>query len=153
MVDNTSTTSVVDPHCFECGSGSSIFWQCGYGSGSVSESRVLMTKIWKTLTAENFFLYFFDKNFLGLRKGRPNYRRSLQTEKENIQYFKTRNFFPFMGHHCPPGSGSIRTKWLQILIRIQNTGYNGCQAAGFNGTLTVSHMLIQYMSAASGTVL
>jgi hypothetical protein len=29
---------------------------------------------------------------LGLQKGRPSYRRSLQPTKENIQHFKTRNF-------------------------------------------------------------
>jgi hypothetical protein len=34
---------LVDPHCFQCGSGFSIFCQCGFGS----RSGVLMTKIAK----------------------------------------------------------------------------------------------------------
>ncbi len=50
--------------------------------------------------------------YLSLRlcKGRPGYRRSLQPSKENIQHFKTWNFSTFfsifVGHFCPPGSGS-----------------------------------------------
>jgi hypothetical protein len=32
---------------------------------------------------------FFDKKLLGLYKGRPIYRRSLQPSKENIQHFTT----------------------------------------------------------------
>ncbi len=44
---------------------------------------------------------------LGLYKGCPSYRRSLQPSKKNIQQFKTWNFFSFfVGHFCPPGSGS-----------------------------------------------
>jgi hypothetical protein len=46
---------------------------------------------------------------LGLHKGRPSSRRSLQPSKENIQHFKTRNFltfFYFSGSFLPPGSGS-----------------------------------------------
>jgi hypothetical protein len=51
--------------------------------------------------------------------------------KENIQHFK-KFFSMFVGHFCPPGSGSrdpiesnpepIR---IQIRIRIHSTGYNG----------------------------
>jgi hypothetical protein len=41
-------------------------------------------------TAENFFYLVWSKIaiyvFLGLHKGRPGYRRSLQPSKENIQY-------------------------------------------------------------------
>ncbi len=45
-------------------------------------------------------LTFFDQTTiylsLGLHKGRPSYRRSLQLAKENIQHFKTRNFLIFI---------------------------------------------------------
>ncbi len=64
---------------------------------------------------------------LGLHKGRPSYRRSLQPSKENIQHFKTWNFltfslfmwviFPSFG---PPGSRFwIRIHWSHW-IRIQS---------------------------------
>ncbi len=43
---------------------------------------------------------------LGLHKVCPGYRRSLQLTKEAIQHFKTWIFSPFVGHFCPPGSGS-----------------------------------------------
>jgi hypothetical protein len=44
-------------------------------------------------TAENFLLSFVDQKLqftypLGLHKGRPIYRRSLQPSKENIQHLK-----------------------------------------------------------------
>ncbi len=56
-----------------------------------------MTKYWKKI-------YSWKKN-CGLNKERPSYRRSLQLSKENIQHFKTWNFFyffsTFVGHFCP----------------------------------------------------
>ncbi len=63
---------------------------------------------------------------LCLHKGRPSYRRSFQLSKESIQHFKTWNFLifsTFVGHFCPPGSGSgfrirIRIHWPDW-IRIQ----------------------------------
>ncbi len=65
---------------------------------------------------------------LGLHKGLPNYRRSLQPSKENIQHIKTWNFLIFsifVGHFCSPGSGfriRIRIHWQDwIRIRIRNT--------------------------------
>jgi hypothetical protein len=46
----------------------------------------------KKITAENFVVFFGPKIAiylsLGLHKGRPGYRRSLQLSKENIQHFK-----------------------------------------------------------------
>jgi hypothetical protein len=71
-------------------SGTSIFSYCGSrGLGSSCESRVLMTKNWKKLTAVNFFIFFGSKIeiylSLCLHKGRTSYRRSLQPSKENIQ--------------------------------------------------------------------
>ncbi len=60
-----------------------------------------MTKNWKKCTAEEFFLYVFNKKIaiylsLGFHKGRPSYRRSLQRSNENIQHFKTWNFWNFL---------------------------------------------------------
>jgi len=50
---------------------------------------------------------------LGLHKGPPNCRRSLQPSKENIQQWASTSkyemyylFYIFLGHFCPPGSGS-----------------------------------------------
>ncbi len=51
-----------------------------------------MTKKWKKITAENFFIIFFWSKTaiylsLGLHKVCPSYRRSLQFSKEAIQHF------------------------------------------------------------------
>jgi hypothetical protein len=48
----------------------------------------------KKIYSWKFNFYFLDKKIainlsLGLHKGRPSYRRSLQPSKENIQYLKT----------------------------------------------------------------
>jgi hypothetical protein len=48
---------------------------------------------------------------LGLHKERPSYRRSLQLSKEAIPHFKT--FSTFVGHFCPPGSGSGSTERVE----------------------------------------
>ncbi len=74
---------------------------------------VSITKNWKNLQLK-LFIYFFDRKIaidlsLGLPKGRPSDRRSLQPSKENIQHFKTWKFLTFsvfVGNFCPPGSGS-----------------------------------------------
>jgi hypothetical protein len=51
--------SVVDPHWFQCGSGSSILRQCGSESGS--RSRVLMTEKLREKIAAGKKSYFFIK--------------------------------------------------------------------------------------------
>ncbi len=96
------------------GTGSSIF--PNRGSGSSSESRVLMNKNWKKITAVKLFYIFWIEIAihlsLGLHKKRKSYR-SLQPSKENIQHFKTWKFFPFFyiwWSFCPPGSGSESSK-------------------------------------------
>jgi hypothetical protein len=53
-----------------------------------------MTKNWREKITVKNFLFLWDKKTtiylsLGLQKGRPRYRRSLQPSKENIQNFKT----------------------------------------------------------------
>ena len=53
--------------------------------------------------------------FLGLHKGRPSYRRSLQPSKENIQYLKTWKFWTFF-NFC----GSFLPSWIRIRIRNLN---------------------------------
>ncbi len=67
-----------------------------------------MTKNWKKWKLKKFFLFFWSKIAiylsLGLYKGRPSYRRSLQPSKENIQQFKTWNLFTFVG---PPSKGDL----------------------------------------------
>ncbi len=62
-----------------CGSGFSIFSNCGSGS------RVLMTKNWKKFTGGHFYIFFFLSKIaiylsLSLPKGRSSYRRSLQPQ-------------------------------------------------------------------------
>ncbi len=92
-----------------------------------------MTKNWIKITAEKKNLIFFWSKTviylsLGLHKVCPGYRRSLQLTKEAIQHFKTWIFSTFVGHFCPPGSGSgfklrIRIQWSDW-IRIQyGSGY------------------------------
>jgi hypothetical protein len=52
-----------------------------------------MTENWKKFTAGKNLIFLWSKiaiyRSLGLHKGGPSYRRSLQPSKENIQHFKT----------------------------------------------------------------
>jgi hypothetical protein len=70
------------------GSGSSISSESGSGYGS----RVLMNKNLNKNSTDIFSFLYLIKNynllFLGLHKGRQNYKRSLQPSKKNIQHFK-----------------------------------------------------------------
>ncbi len=118
-------------HWFQFGSGSSIFGQCGF--------RVLMTKKWgeKNLQQKKF-LFVLSKIAiylsLGLHKESPSYWRRLQLSKEAIQHFKTWNFLifsTFMGHFCPPGSGS----GFRILIRIHWPDWIWIQSGSGSATL------------------
>jgi hypothetical protein len=66
---------------------------------SGSGSRLLWQKIDKKLLLKKKLYFFGSKTTiylsLGLYKGRPSYRRSLQPSKENIQYLKTWKFWTF----------------------------------------------------------
>jgi hypothetical protein len=65
----------------------------------------------------NFFYYIFlIKSYLslGLHKGHPSYRRSLQPSKENIQHFKTWSFLTFFYFVHP-----IHPKMLRFYARSQ----------------------------------
>jgi hypothetical protein len=112
-------TSVPDPHRFKCGSG--------------SRSRDFEDQKLKRIYSWNIF--FFDKKLrfisIGLHKGRPGYRRSLQPTKENIQHFKTLNFFTFSifwvifaSHESGSGFSQPKSMRIQedldpILLRIR----------------------------------
>ncbi len=107
-----------------CGSGFSIFPNCG--SGSSSESRVLMTKNWKNSQLKKG--YFFEKNCnlltVCLQKGRTIYRRSRQPSEKNIQHVKTWNFLlfsMFVGHFSWFLPSWIRIQQLKLMgIQIHN---------------------------------
>jgi hypothetical protein len=65
-----------------------------------SGSRVLMTKNLKKFKAENFFIIFFGSKIaiylsLGLYKGRPSYRRSLQPSKRTSSNSKHEISLPY----------------------------------------------------------
>ncbi len=73
-------------------------------------------KIGKNLQLKKKFNFFGSKTTiylsLGLHKERPSCRRSVQLSKEAIQNFTTwtlKKFSTFVGHFCPPGSGSGST--------------------------------------------
>ncbi len=63
-----------------------------------SGSRVLMTKNWRRKKQlKKYFTFSWTKiASLGLHKGRPSYRRSLQLSKENIQHFKNEIYKLFL---------------------------------------------------------
>jgi hypothetical protein len=104
------------------GFGSVFIW---YGSGSgpsilgwkliwiqgFDDQKLEKIYSWKKIT------FFGDQKLqltylaLGLHKGRPIYRRSLQISKENIQHFKTWNFLIFF-YFC----GSFFPSWIRIRI-------------------------------------
>ncbi len=65
-----------DNQCCGSGWGSSISKESGSGSGS---------RVWMT---NNFWSKIAIYLSLGLLKGRPSYRKSLQPSKDNIQHFK-----------------------------------------------------------------
>ncbi len=127
--DTDTQTSVVDPYSFFPDPDPDPEFDVGdpYGSGFRIRiqygSRALMTKNWKKITPEKKVNFFLSKTAiylsLGLHKVCPGYRRSLQLTKEAIQHFKTWIFSTFVGHSCPPGSGSGSVFKLRIRIRIQ----------------------------------
>ncbi len=70
----------------------------------------------KKFTAEQNLFKFLSKIAIylspGLHKGCLSYRRSLQPSKENIQYFKKRNFINFFFYFC----GIFWPSWIRIRI-------------------------------------
>ncbi len=76
---------------------------------------------WKNFTSWKKIIVYCSKSKieipvhfqLGLHKWRPSYRRSLHPPKENVQHFKTWNFFTFSVSFCPPGSAFPMLIWIQ----------------------------------------
>jgi len=110
-----------------------------FGSESIesgSGSGVFVTKTWGKIYSWNFFIFFGQNcNFLGLHKGRSSYW-SLQPLKENIQHFKTWNFFTFF-YFCvsffsfalldPDPLTWLNPDPLRIRIQIRNTAFTGIE--------------------------
>ncbi len=81
----------------------------------------LITKNWRKKLQKKNIYFFGSKTIIylsiGLLKGRPSYKRSLQLSEENIQHFKTWDFLffsSFVGHFSPPRSGSGFRLWIRI---------------------------------------
>ncbi len=110
--------SVVDPHCIQCGFGSSIFGQCRSGSGSRGFYDQKLEKMYSWI----FFFFFRSK---GLRKGRPVNMRSLQKITSSTSEISSllRLTFTLLDTDPDPADqnecGSIRKR-----IRIHNTHVN-----------------------------
>ncbi len=84
-----------------------------------SGSRVLMTQNWKMLRLKNILIV--DQKLQFIISRRPWRTSKVQEKpsasKENIQHFKTWNFFTFsifVGQFYPRGSGSSRPKSMRI---------------------------------------
>ncbi len=134
---------VSDPYSFDTdpNPGPDLAFQAEYRSGTGSnpdriqgfdDQKLKKIYSWKKNSLSKTTIYLS----LGLHKGRPSYRRSLQLSEENIQHFKTWNFLIFsyfVGYFCPPGYGSELGSdpdpltWLNPdpkRIRIRNPGHN-----------------------------
>ncbi len=75
-------SSVLDPHCFQWGSGFSISLRNRIHIRDFDDQKL------EKITAEEKFIFFWSKIAiylsLSLHKGPPNYRKSLQPSKKNI---------------------------------------------------------------------
>jgi hypothetical protein len=85
-----SNKSVSDPYSFDLDPDPASWAEYRSGSGP---DTILIQGL-KKCTAEKKFKIFLKSKIaiylsLGLNKGRPSNRRSLQLSKENIQLFKT----------------------------------------------------------------
>ncbi len=109
---------VSDPHWFNADPDTdpdpAFFLIADPDSGS--GSRLLWPNIDKKLLLKKTLNLFVSKTtiylFLGIHKGRPSYRRSLQPSKENIQYLKTWKFWTFF-YFC----GSFLPSWIRVRIQ------------------------------------
>jgi hypothetical protein len=80
---------VADPYSFDTDPDPNPAFSAEYRSGS----RGFDDQKLKKFTAEKNFFISKTTIYLGLYKGRPSYKISLQLSKKNIQYFKTCNFY------------------------------------------------------------
>ncbi len=85
---------------------------------------------------------------LGLHKGRPSYRRSLQPSK-NIQHFDTCLMFLYFFHFYSPGSGfriRIRTHWPDRILT--ESGSQNCHATyPFDETSCTKYVCTIFLSS------
>jgi hypothetical protein len=109
--------SVVDPHRFQCGSGSSIFGSmCGSGSRFLITQICIYIKIcsWKKILSK--IAIFIPR--LGLHEGRQATEEAfrIKIEHPTLQNMKFLYFSLFVAHLCLPGSeiGSSGTKSMRI---------------------------------------
>jgi hypothetical protein len=88
-------------------------------------------KIVKSYRWKNMLIFSRKLNFLslGLRNGRPSYRRSLQPSKENIQQLKKWYFelflFQWVFFALLDPELADQNQWESVRIRIHNTGLGG----------------------------
>jgi hypothetical protein len=77
----------------------------------LADPGVFMIKNWEKIIGGKIFSGSKTTFYLsiGLHKGRPSHKRSLQLSKENIQLFKTWNFLIFF-YFC----GSFLPSWIRI---------------------------------------
>ncbi len=116
-------------------------------------------KLKKKYSRKFLFIFFWSKIAfylsLGLYKGRPDYRRSLQLSNDNIQHFKS--YFSILRCQCcGSASRSCLSFWYgswpgsnpPIRIRICNTGFTQEYCAEFRllFELTVSKIRFTYSS-------
>jgi hypothetical protein len=94
----------------DSGSGSIILGCIPNGIQGFNNQKLKKIYSWKTKLIE-FWSKIAIYLSLGPHKGRSSYRRSLQPAKENIQNFKTWNFFNFSYFF-----GSILSSWIWIWI-------------------------------------
>jgi hypothetical protein len=140
--------SDLSPCSFQQGGGSVFIW---YGSGSsiLGWIPIRIRGFWWP-KREKFYIWKFfllsKTNIylsLGLHKGRLRYKRSLQLSKENIQHFRheiSYFFSTFVGHFCPPGSGSGFR--IRILIRIHWPDWIRIQFRSRSGSTSATATLV-----------
>ncbi len=124
-------SSVSDPYSFDPDPA----FLAEYRSGS----RVIWPKIGKNLQLKNNYIFFCSKiaiySSLGVHKGSPSCRRSLQPSKENYLYF-CGSFLPSWVRIRFTNPDTDPLTWLnQDPIRIRNTGFTARGTAIWRQTI------------------
>ncbi len=104
-----------------------VLWICiGFNADQI-RIQGFEKQNWQILLVGQKFIFLIQIALhlsLGLLIGRSSYWRSLQSSKENIQHFKTYNFFTFSIYWVSfpsPKSGFESSRPKSIRIRIHNT--------------------------------
>ncbi len=120
-VELCKRTRVVDPHCFQCGSGASILVQCEYGTRD-TQPKIVKFYNWKKIIIirSKIAMYFHE------RCPSPSYRRSDQPSKENSQLFKMKQIlflylWAIFDRLDPDPDGQNQSESMRI--RINNSAY------------------------------